>query len=113
VLARRLLLILQSAGFCRFCHHQARQRFDYTPMHQDDQGRFSPISKIVLVSERRRVVAVVVSIARGHDASYPFKTIGAAEGPAITSEREASSAAGCRALYAPERGAYSGVSGLL
>ncbi len=32
-------------------------------------------------------MAVVVSIARGHDASYPFKTIGAAEGPAITGER--------------------------
>ena len=34
-------------------------------------------------------MAVVVSIARGHDASYPFKTIGAAEGPAITGERGA------------------------
>jgi hypothetical protein len=34
-------------------------------------------------------VAVVVSIARGHDASYPFKTIGAAEGPVITGERGA------------------------
>jgi conjugative relaxase-like TrwC/TraI family protein len=34
-------------------------------------------------------VAVVVSIARGHDASYPFKTIGAAEGPEITGERGA------------------------
>jgi conjugative relaxase-like TrwC/TraI family protein len=34
-------------------------------------------------------VAVVVSIARGHDASYPFKTIGAAEGPAVTAERGA------------------------
>jgi hypothetical protein len=32
------LMILQSAGFCRFCHHQARQNFDYTPRHQDDQG---------------------------------------------------------------------------
>jgi conjugative relaxase-like TrwC/TraI family protein len=31
----------------------------------------------------------VVSIARGHDASYPFKTIGAAEGPVITGERGA------------------------
>ena len=34
-------------------------------------------------------MAVVVSIARGHDASYPFKTIGAAEGPTITGERGA------------------------
>jgi hypothetical protein len=34
-------------------------------------------------------VAVVVSIARGHDASYPFKTIGAVEGPVITGERGA------------------------
>src|SRR5258708_37160091 len=37
--------------------------------------------------EEEAVVAVVVSIARGHDASYPFKTIGAAEGAAITGER--------------------------
>jgi hypothetical protein len=36
-------------------------------------------------------VAVVVSIARGHDASYPFKTTGAAEGPLITGR--------CRAGY--------------
>ena len=34
-------------------------------------------------------MAVVVSIARGHDASYPFKTIGAADGPVITGERGA------------------------
>ena len=34
-------------------------------------------------------MAVMVSIARGHDASYPFKTIGAAEGPDITGERGA------------------------
>ena len=34
-------------------------------------------------------MAVVISIARGHDASYPFKTIGAAEGPVITGERGA------------------------
>jgi conjugative relaxase-like TrwC/TraI family protein len=34
-------------------------------------------------------VGVVVSIARGHDASYPFKTIGSAEGPVITGERGA------------------------
>jgi conjugative relaxase-like TrwC/TraI family protein len=32
------------------------------------------------------VVAVVVSIARGHDASYPFKTIGAADGATITGQ---------------------------
>jgi hypothetical protein len=32
-------------------------------------------------------VAVVVSIARGHDASYPFKAIGAADGATITGER--------------------------
>ena len=32
------------------------------------------------------VVAVVVSVARSHDASYLFKTIGAAEGPVITGE---------------------------
>jgi conjugative relaxase-like TrwC/TraI family protein len=34
-------------------------------------------------------VAVVVSIARGHDASYPFKTIGAADGATITGQRSA------------------------
>jgi conjugative relaxase-like TrwC/TraI family protein len=34
-------------------------------------------------------VAVVVSIARGHDASYPFRTIGAADGATITGERGA------------------------
>jgi hypothetical protein len=34
-------------------------------------------------------VAVVVSIARGHDAWYPFKTIGAAEGSEISGERGA------------------------
>ncbi|MDA8321928.1 MAG: relaxase domain-containing protein, partial [Actinomycetota bacterium] len=39
--------------------------------------------------EEEGVVAVVVSIARGHDASYPFKTMGAAEGPVITGERGA------------------------
>lgn len=31
-------------------------------------------------------MAVVVSIARGHDASYPFKTTDAAEGPVITGQ---------------------------
>ena len=31
-------------------------------------------------------MAVVVSIARGHDASYPFETTGAAEGPVITGQ---------------------------
>jgi len=36
-------------------------------------------------------VAVVVSIARGRDASYPFKTTGAAEGTLITRR--------CRAGY--------------
>src|SRR5437763_6905287 len=35
------------------------------------------------------VVAVVVSIARGHDASYPFKTIGAADGVTLTGEHGA------------------------
>ena len=34
-------------------------------------------------------MAVVVSIARGHDASYPFRTIGAADGATITGERGA------------------------
>jgi conjugative relaxase-like TrwC/TraI family protein len=34
-------------------------------------------------------LAVVVSIARGHDASYPFKTIGAADGATITGGRGA------------------------
>jgi hypothetical protein len=34
-------------------------------------------------------VVVVVSIARGHDASYPFKTIGAADSATITGERGA------------------------
>jgi hypothetical protein len=53
-------------------------------MHQDDQGQPSLRSKIVLRGERRAVVAVVVSTGGRHDASYPFKTTGAAEGPAIT-----------------------------
>ena len=34
-------------------------------------------------------MAVVVSIARGHDASYPFKTIGAADSATVTGERGA------------------------
>jgi hypothetical protein len=34
-------------------------------------------------------VAVTVSIARGRDAAYPFRTIGAAEGPAHAAERGA------------------------
>jgi hypothetical protein len=34
-------------------------------------------------------MAVVVSIARGHDAAYPFKTMGAGEGPDITGQRGA------------------------
>ncbi len=34
-------------------------------------------------------MAVVVSIARGHDASYPFRTIGAAEADAFTGDRGA------------------------
>ncbi len=34
-------------------------------------------------------MAVVVSIARGHDASYPFRTIGAADGATLTGERGA------------------------
>jgi len=34
-------------------------------------------------------VAVVVSIARGHDASYPFRAIGAADGATLTGERGA------------------------
>jgi AAA domain/TrwC relaxase len=57
-------------------------------MHQDDQGRFCSRSKIAHLIEGGRV-AVVVSIARGHDASYPFKTIGAADGATITGERGA------------------------
>lgn len=28
-----VLMILQSAAFCRFYHHQDCQSFDYTPMH--------------------------------------------------------------------------------
>jgi len=34
-------------------------------------------------------MAVVVSIARGHDASYPFRTIGAADGATVTGQRGA------------------------
>lgn len=34
-------------------------------------------------------MAVVVSIARGHDASYPFKTIGSADGATVRGERGA------------------------
>lgn len=34
-------------------------------------------------------MAAVVSIARGHDASYPFKRTSAAEGPVITGQRVA------------------------
>jgi conjugative relaxase-like TrwC/TraI family protein len=82
-------MILQPAAFSRFCHHLLRLAFDYTPMHQDDQGQPSSRSKSELITEGKAVVAVVVSIARGHDASYPFKTIGAAEGPDITGQRGA------------------------
>ena len=46
-------------------------------MHQDDQGQFSTKSKIEPKSEGKTGVAVVVSIARWHDASYSFMTIGA------------------------------------
>jgi hypothetical protein len=55
-------------------------------MHQDDQGQVSSRSKIVLRSEGRAVVAIVVSTGRGHNASYPFKTTGAAEGSVITGQ---------------------------
>ena len=34
-------------------------------------------------------MAVVVSISQGHDASYPWKTIGSAEGCTFTGERGA------------------------
>jgi hypothetical protein len=33
------LLILQSAPLRRFCHHQLRQVFDYTPASSDGHGR--------------------------------------------------------------------------
>src|SRR6266852_2302087 len=84
-------MILQPARFRRLCHYRLRLAFDYTPMHQDDQGQSSSRSKSALVINGKggAAVAVVVSIARGHDASYPFKTIGAAEGPVITGERGA------------------------
>jgi len=32
-------VILHSARFGRFCHHQLRLAFDYTPGHHDDQGQ--------------------------------------------------------------------------
>lgn len=38
---------------------------------------------------REAVVTVVVSISRGHDASYPFEAIGAAGGQDIIWERGA------------------------
>lgn len=31
-------MILQPAGFYRFCHHQLCLAIDYTPAHQDDHG---------------------------------------------------------------------------
>jgi conjugative relaxase-like TrwC/TraI family protein len=58
-------------------------------MHHDDQGQFSSKAKSAPRIDGRTAVAVVVSIARGHDASYPFKTIGAADGATITGERGA------------------------
>jgi hypothetical protein len=70
-------MILQSARFPHFCHHQLRLAFDYTPMHQDDQGQFSSRSKNRTEEREGTGVAAVVSIARGPGASYPFKTIGA------------------------------------
>src|SRR6266851_4765877 len=82
-------MILQPAGFRRFCHHRPRSDPYYTPMHQDDQGPCWPRSKFAIMIEEVTAVAVVVSISRGHDAAYPFKTIGAAEGPDITGERGA------------------------
>jgi hypothetical protein len=81
-------MILQSARFPHFCHHRLHLVFDYTPMHQDDQGPAQLKIKIALKTERRSV-AVVVSIARGHDASYSFKTIGAPDHATITGERGA------------------------
>ncbi len=44
-------------------------------------------------------MAVVVSISRGHDASYPFRTIGSTDGATLTGER----GAGCY-LSAVEKG---------
>jgi hypothetical protein len=79
-------MILQSASFRHSCHHQLRLAFDYTPMHQDDQGEFSSRSKIALGEREEAVVAIAVNIARGHDASYPFKATGAAEDPVITGQ---------------------------
>lgn len=48
----------------------------------------SKIKNMVKVAEAAGV-AVVVSIARGHDASYPFRTIGAADGGTFTGDRGA------------------------
>ena len=49
-----------------------------------------PVAAVRLVrGGGERPVAVVVSIARGHDASYPFRTIGAADGPELTGQRGA------------------------
>src|SRR5215472_6037063 len=56
-------------------------------MHQDDQGRFSSRSTTALKVTEGSRVAVVVSIARGHDASYPFRTIGAAADGWTAAER--------------------------
>jgi hypothetical protein len=39
-LCRLTLVVLQSAWWSRFCHHQLRLAIDYTPEHQDDQGSF-------------------------------------------------------------------------
>jgi hypothetical protein len=48
------LMILQSASFCRFCHHQLPPSLYYTPMHQDDQGQPNSRSKIVLKNDGRQ-----------------------------------------------------------
>src|SRR5215468_751503 len=80
-------MILHPARFRRFCHRLLPSGIHNTPMHQDDQGQFKIKNRTDDREEGR--MAVVVSIARGHDASYPFKTIGAAEGLVITGERGA------------------------
>jgi conjugative relaxase-like TrwC/TraI family protein len=80
---------LAICGLLPFLSSSSFQSFDYTPRHQDDRGRLWSRSFFVIMIEEVAALAVVVSIARGHDASYPFKTIGATEGTDITAQRGA------------------------
>ena len=82
-------MILQSACFSLFCHHRFRQAFDYTPMHQDDQGQLSSRSEIVLKIERGPEWRPSSASPAATTPSTRSRRSVPLEGPVITREREA------------------------